>query len=239
MILVLTMAGRYQRFTDEGYKTPKYLLPWGDRTVLSVILSELWAGGVFTDVLLVANYRDEAYMPHVRAVMRRHGIDTANLVLTHDTSGQAETAMIGIAAIQRLGNSADLPVVFHNIDTVLLGRNYQVLQQALGQADGYIDVFRSSNRAYSYVLLDDQRRVQEIAEKIVVSELATSGLYGFRNCQTFLSYYKAGQDLYISSIYKRMISAGCTLLAGEVHHESDTIVLGTPAEYMNASLLLL
>lgn len=239
MILVLTMAGRYQRFTNEGYKTPKYLLPWGDRTVLSVILSELWAGGVFTDVLLVANYRDEAYMPHVRAVMRRHGIDTANLVLTHDTSGQAETAMIGIEAVKRLGHRSDVPVVFHNIDTILLGRNYQALQQALGQADGYIDVFRSSNRAYSYVLIDEERRVQEIAEKIVVSELATSGLYGFRSWQTFEEFYKAGQDLYISSIYKRMISAGRTLLVGEVHHESDTIVLGTPDEYMNASLLLL
>lgn len=239
MILVLTMAGRYQRFKDEGFKTPKYLLPWGDRTILSVILSELWEGGVFSDVLLVANYRDEAYMPHVRAVMRRHGIADANLILTHDTSGQAETAMIGVTAVKRLIGDRDVGIVFHNIDTILCGRNYQSLQQGLAQADGYIDVFHSNNRNYSYVLVDGDRRVFEIAEKIVVSDLATSGLYGFKNAHVFEQFYHPGEDLYISAIYKRMITGGRVVRVGEAHHESDTIVLGTPDEYMNASLLRL
>jgi dTDP-glucose pyrophosphorylase len=239
MILVLTMAGRYTRFTNEGFKTPKYLLPWGDRTILSVILSELWEGGVFTDVLLIANYRDEAYMPHVRAVMRRHGINDANLVLTHDTSGQAETAMIGVTAVKKLVGDRDVGVVFHNIDTILCGRNYQSLKNGLAKADGYIDVFHSNNRSYSYVLIDDDRRVNEIAEKIVVSDLATSGLYGFHNAATFEAFYRPGEDLYISAIYKRMIAADKVILVGEAYHESDTIVLGTPDEYMNASLLRL
>lgn len=239
MILVLTMAGRYQRFANEGFKVPKYLLPWGDRTVLSVILAELMAGGTFDEVLLVANHRDEAYMPHVRAVMRRHGIPDAHLVMTHDTSGQAETAMIGVAACERLLKQLDAPVVFHNIDTVLFNRNFEQMQHALATADGFIDVFRSANRAYSYVLIDGDRRVTEIAEKIVVSDLATSGLYGFASRAVFSEFYRPGEDLYISSIYKRMITADRRLLVGQVHHESDTIVLGTPDEYMNAALLML
>src|ERR1700748_2237691 len=99
MILILTMAGRYQRFLDEGYRLPKYLLPWGDRTVLSTILAELQRTRRFAQVLLVANHRDEVYMPHVRAIMRAHDIPPENLVLTHDTKGQAATAMVGIEAL--------------------------------------------------------------------------------------------------------------------------------------------
>jgi dTDP-glucose pyrophosphorylase len=239
MILVLTMAGRYQRFANEGFKVPKYLLPWGDRTVLSVILAELLAGGTFSQVLLVANHRDEAYMPHVRAVMKRHGIPANHLLMTHDTSGQAETAMIGAEACARVLQQPGAPLVFHNIDTVLFKRNFSEMQQALASADGYIDVFRSSNRNYSYVLIDADRRVTEIAEKIVVSDLATSGLYGFASSVVFKEFYRPGEDLYVSAIYKRMITQGRRLLVGQVHHESDTVVLGTPDEYMNAALLML
>ena len=38
MNLILTMAGKYSRFVNEGYKIPKYLLPWSNHTILSEIL---------------------------------------------------------------------------------------------------------------------------------------------------------------------------------------------------------
>jgi hypothetical protein len=36
-----------------------------------------------------------------------------------------------------------------------------------------------------------------------------------------------------------MITSGESVVASEKHKESETIVLGTPEEYMNASLTLL
>lgn len=237
MILILTMAGRYQRFVDEGHKLPKYLLPWGDKTVLAAILSEL-KRKEFKAVFLVANHRDEAYMPHVKAIMRLLDIPPGNLVLTHDTKGQAATAMIGVKAVEAAGLAHE-PIVFHNIDTILYNRNVAEMATALKTVDGYIDVFTSNNANYSYVLVDDQRRVIEIAEKIVVSDLATSGLYGFKSPAMFAEHYDDSTDLYISAVYKRMITKGKTVITGEKHKESDTIVLGTPLEYMNAALVSL
>src|SRR4051794_16967359 len=116
MILILTMAGRYQRFRNEGHKIPKYLLPWGDRTILSMIMSELEKSSAFSDVILVANHRDEAYIPHVHAIMRAHKINRENLIFTHDTKGQAETAMIAIQGIEKFAKTNDVSIVFHNID---------------------------------------------------------------------------------------------------------------------------
>lgn len=238
MFLILTMAGRYQRFANEGFKTPKYLLPWGERTILAVILDELNKNKVFSGVLLIANHRDDAYMPHVRAVMKGHNIPLTNLVLTADTSGQVETAQIGLKALEKVYGKVDEAVVFHNIDTILMHRNIADIKKALSVYDGYIDIFGANNRGYSYVLIDDAKRVIEIAEKIVVSDLATSGLYGFRSPAIFKKYSTA-DDIYISSVFKRMIMDGLDVAVGEKYKESETIVLGTPDEYMNASLTLL
>ncbi len=237
MILILTMAGRYQRFADEGYKMPKYLLPWGERTILWTILSELVRDGAFHDIHLVGNHRDEGFMPHVRAIMRDCGIDRKNLRLVADTSGQAETASLGIEMLHESQRTAEVPIVFHNVDTILYGRNIGMVATALGTVDGYVDVFSSSDHAYSYVLADDNRRVLEIAEKIVVSGMATSGFYGFANADMFSSHFDPSADRYISSVYKRMIDSRRIVAIGETHDETDTIVLGTPNDYLNASLL--
>ena len=78
----------------------------------------------------------------------------------------------------------------------------------------------------------------EIAEKIVVSDLATSGLYAFKSSQIFKQYV-LHHDVFISSIFKRMITNGETVIASAKHRENETIVLGAPEEYMNASLTLL
>ena len=238
MILVLTMAGRYTRFINEGFKFPKYLLPWSDRTILSKIIGEMSKGDAFSNIYLIANARDEAYMPHVRAIMRSYDINVDNLFLIPDTKGQAETASVGLDFIEGKMGSINESIVFHNIDTILYKRDYAAIKSALSNNDGYIDVFGSNHHEYSYVLEDDKNRVCEIAEKIVISELATSGLYGFKNPDTFRELYDNNEDLYISSIYKNMIEHNKEIVTGSKHSEHDTVVLGTPEEYINASVMI-
>jgi dTDP-glucose pyrophosphorylase len=237
VILILTMAGRYQRFADEGYKTPKYLLPWGERVILWTILSELRKGDHFSDVFLIANQRDTNFMPHVRAILEDHGIPRDRLTLIGDTRGQAETAALGLAAVEKARPGAQAPVVFHNVDTILYRRDLKQVATSLKSVEGFIDVFGSNNRNYSYVLTDQKGMVCEIAEKIVVSDLATSGFYGFASADVFRKHYDRAADLYISAVYKRLIAAGGRVVIGPKHQESDTVVLGTPAEYINASLV--
>lgn len=238
MILLLTLAGRDELFESQGFRMPKYLLPWGDQAILSAILTEFLRPGTIQDVVLVANSEDEGYMPHVRAIMRARGIPADRLTLTDDTSGQAETAVIGLDAIERLRGSSDAPIVISNVDTILYRRDLNRIADTLRRADGFVDVFRSSDRSYSYVLLDEQDRVREIAEKIVVSDVATSGCYGFRNASTYRAHYSPG-DVYISSVFKTMIEVGCLVVAGERHSEEDTIVLADPDQYMNTALVRL
>ena len=238
MFLVLTMAGRYQRFANEGFKVPKYLLPWGERNILAVILDELNRENLFSNILLVANQRDEVYMPHVRAVMKSHNIKPENLIMTSDTSGQVETALIGVNSLEFLYGQIDQEIIFHNIDTILLHRNVDEIKKFLETNSGYIDIFGANNKDYSYVLIDKEGKVADVAEKMVVSNFATSGLYGFKNTKIFKKY-ALKEDVYISHVFHKMIMDGEMVAAGKRHNENETIVLGTPDEYMNASLTLL
>jgi len=233
--LFLTMAGRYTRFKDEGFQIPKYLLPWGDKSILSEILLNINLG-FFDNVFLVGNSNDERFMPHVRSIMKSYNIPVGNLFLIDDTGGQAESAFVGInRVLETLDVSRDM-LFFHNVDTVLYNRGFRDVNQLLSAHGGYVDVFRSNNHSYSYVVVDDGV-VSDIVEKVVVSDLATSGLYGFSSVDRFLGFYRKG-DVFISEVYRRMIGDGCSVVTGVVHSEKDTIVLGTPNEYLSSMYML-
>lgn len=229
MNLVITMAGKYTRFKEAGYNLPKYLLPWGDRSILSEIIDNLQSYALRGNIFLVANKEDEPFMGHVRKIMDAHSIPRKNLLLVGDTSGQAETALKAVQHFYITG-----PVLFHNADTILYRRNIWAIEASLAKlVHGFIDVFKSNNHAYSYVV-EKEGRVSMISEKVLVSDLATSGLYGFGETRDFLDYYRDGQ-IYISEIYKEMIADGRDVCIGKAYDEKDTIVLGTPQDYLKHS----
>ena len=70
--------------------------------------------------------------------------------------------------------------------------------------DGYVDIFKSSNQAYSYIIKDNDNYLHDIVEKILVSENASSGLYGFKNSSIFLEFFN-DKYKYISEIYQNMV----------------------------------
>lgn len=223
------MAGKYSRFVEEGIKFPKYLLPWGEKNILTEILKQMQNEAV-DKIFLVANKADKLYMPHVRRILKSFDIDPGNLVLIDDTGSQAETAWLGIQEILKFDSLVG-PFAIHNIDTILYQRSWWWIDHDLKGADGYIDIFKSNNRAYSYVLVKNEE-VKEIREKMLISDTATSGFYGFSSPEMFMKYYEEG---YISNVYRKMIADGKRVVVGKEFDEHNTLVLGTPAEYLQLS----
>jgi len=231
MNLLLCMAGLYRRFREAGYTVPKFLLPWEGATVLDHILDVARESGARPR--LVANRRDEAYAEALRAILERAGGDPTDLVFVGDTAGQAETARLGIETFGLA--DLDTPLLIHNIDTLLLGRNWNRIRADLARADGWIDVFDADSPQYSYVETDAKNRVLRIREKEVISRLATTGLYGFASARAYLDALARSTpsrgELYVSVVYAQMIEDGATILAPPPGPAERTIVLGTPAEY--------
>ncbi len=225
MNLILTMAGEYSRFKNKGFKIPKFLLPWGNRNILSEILHEM--SSHFDNVYLIMNEKDKDYKVHIQNIMGKYKIKTNNLISITDTKSQSETVYKGLELIGNI----DGPIIIHNIDTILYNRNYNTVKSKLTDNEGFIDIFLSNNPIYSYVIID-KNKIKEIAEKILISNTATSGMYGFSSVSLFKKYYKKG---YISDIYKNMINESLSITTGIRYNELNTVVLGTPDEYMNLS----
>jgi len=220
------MAGDYSRFKKEGYNIPKYLLPWKHHTILSEILSQMAYG---ENIFLIAHEKDLNFINHVLKILYFFNINKSNLILISQTSGQAETLELGL---NKIGN-LDGPFIVHNIDTILYNRDYELIEKSLETHSGYIDLFTSNNHEYSYVLLDEKNLIKEISEKILISNFATSGLYGFSSTEIYKKYYN--KEIYISEIYRKMIANNESILGGKIYTEQETIVLGTPSDYLNLS----
>lgn len=234
MNMIFCMAGIYRRFREAGYTTPKYLLPWKGSTVLHHVLAPL-LGGPVSEAVLVANRRDEAWRADIERVMAEFAIPLDRLCLVGDTRGQAETAEIGCAHLDQVARPGDRRVLFHNVDTVVEGRDLAAIAATLAGHDGWIDTLTSDSPAYSYVSVDDSGLVREMAEKRVISPHATTGLYGFGSIDRYLEAMRRSvperAELYISDVYRTMLAEGGRIAVGLPAPGARTIILGTPAEY--------
>jgi dTDP-glucose pyrophosphorylase len=240
MILIICMAGKNTRFHDVGVDVPKYLLPVNGKPIIEVIIRNLLQAGIFSDVFLIAHLRDKSFRGDLEKSMSALNLQSNNIIYIGETGGQAETAYLGLEICLR---NEDKPVVFHNADTILLGRGFDSLRKQLNNGIGSVDVFNSRNEQYSYVELN-LGKISRIEEKILISDIATSGLYGFPSSNAYKKIFEqlfnarkdnAKKEIYISDIISAMIEQGVEFEVNDESYKSKstetTLVLGTPLEY--------
>ncbi len=225
--LVLCMAGLNTRFHDVGFDIPKYLLPWGNETIIHEIIKQL---GTFDETILLANKRDSYFKTKLVDTIKPLGLTENNIQYIGDTDGQAHTAYIGASLLK----NQTKPFFVHNADTLLIGRDFNEIESLM--ANGYIDVFVANNPKYSYVRSKDGL-LTEIVEKSPISPFASSGLYGFESPQLYKEMYESlstifvGKEMYIANLFTHMIEKNCSIGLNGLNNNYETIVLGSPQEY--------
>ena len=232
MNLILTMAGTYSRFRKFSYEIPKYLLPLGNRTVLHYVMKEFARCRNFDNVLLIANNRDKRFYYQVKLTAEElFGESSVEIVYIDDTEGQALSCAEGLSKCTNIDYSS--PCIVHNIDTVLLNRDFNLFLN-MGDAVCGVDIFEASSDSYSYVLSEGDR-VVAIREKMVISDTASSGCYAFVN-REILEQCLNYKELYISQCIQVLADNGFVvkLIPTYPNKNSDTVVLGTPEEYINS-----
>ena len=225
--LIICMAGYNTRFHDVGFDIPKYLLPWNGTTIIHDILKNF---GDVHQTVLVANKRDVYFKEQLLEEIQPLGLNEDNILYIGDTKGQAHTAEIGITQLLR----SSLPTFIHNADTIVTGRNLGMISNLLNHYEAYIDVFVGNSPKYSYVRAYEDT-VLEIVEKKQISPYASSGLYGFSSANLYKQFYnrcvQQNEELYISDVIQKMISATKKVFMNSLGGNQDTIVLGSPQEY--------
>jgi hypothetical protein len=235
MNIVLTMAGKYNRFKLFGNKIPKYLLPLSSETMLSEVIKQIIFSKHNCKIFLIANRNDQIFYPILKSIMGKYNIDKKSLLYIDDTSSQLETALMSSELIPN--KQYDNSIAFANIDTVLFNRSQFFLQlEKCKPEEGLIDTFNGESKQYSYARVGENNLIKDVSDNNVISNYACSGLYGFGSFDVFLKkteeILRENDKSNFTNLYMKYINSGLNVYAQHVSDLNQTIVLGTPEEYV-------
>ena len=228
LALVMPMAGRGSRFTREGVAVPKPLIELHGKPFFWWAAESVRRAAPVAETVFVI-LEEHARLFAIDEIVRRYYPEAKIVALPEVSEGAAQTAAIGLAALEGKG-----PVAICDSDHAFAWADAGPLVEGLGtDADAALLCFASSDPAYSYVELDSAGAVAGTVEKRVVSPFAIAGCYLFASPSTFLDAYAAYRldcpydELFVSGLYNRLLASGARigrhLLAGHVS-------FGTPEE---------
>jgi RpiB/LacA/LacB family sugar-phosphate isomerase len=225
--ILIPIAGRGQRFVDQGYVMPKQLIMVDDKQMIDWSLDSIKKKDECN--LIFAIRRDHISNFSLDKILKtRYGDDIKIIVIDKITRGSVETCL---QAEEYIDN--DDPLVVYTLDVFF--EPFFDPTDIDTSINGSILTFKSNNPAYSYASLDKNKNVIKTAEKEVISENAAVGVYTFTKGSEFVRYAKQMIDLdlttnnefYICPLYNLMIQNGCIIKTDDVEKMH---LMGTPEE---------
>lgn len=230
MKIIITMAGEGSRFKEVGYNKPKHEIQVKGKTLFEWSMLSLKD---FFDYEFIFISRDKILDRNfLENMCLKIGINNYSIVLLEQkTDGQATTAYKAKDYI----NDND-SVIIYNIDTYV--REYKINRdQIKDNYDGFIPVVKVKGDKWSFVKVNENGDVIEVAEKEPISDLATVGFYYFNSWKDYVDIYinnsekikKENKEKYIAPMYQEMITDGKNISINILENE-DVHILGTPEE---------
>jgi dTDP-glucose pyrophosphorylase len=231
MNFIIPMAGHGARFIQAGYKLPKMLLQAHGKTLLQWSLDSLPLHLASQVVFVGLKEHDAIFSLQSNIEALYPELNSKFIFLDNVTRGQAETTFMAL----KYCDDND-PIVIFNIDTFFQSDTIEnnLLDE---RADGVLGYFLSAENRFSFAALDKENKyVELVKEKEVISDHALTGLYTFKKAADFLETYDyhVRNDLttkgeyYIAPMYNYLIERGKKFILDKA---AKHYILGTPAEY--------
>ena len=211
MQLVIPMAGLGTRFSQAGYKKIKPLINVLGKPMIEIVLDNLIPIETnFEKIILIINREidnDEEFQKLIKRY--RKNIDLR--VLNQISKGPADSVLLARDLIQE-----DKPITIANCDQYLvtdLDKFYMKLSE--GESDGIIITMQDNHKKWSYAALDAKNNlVTHVAEKKVISDFATVGVYGFKKAndlfnaiqESFRKRETVNDEYYVGPLYNHLIA---------------------------------
>ena len=224
------MAGKGSRFIEAGYTKPKPLIDVMGKSMIERVLE------CVPDDNRVFLILKEHLTEELRRILRGKIIEVDKL-----TEGAVCTVLLAEHLI------TDEELIILNCDQIL-NFDYDKFINYARTLDGCIMTFQSTEPSHSYSRVVDGR-VVEVAEKKVISDKATAGLYYFRKGSDFVKAahemikknIRVNNEFYICPVYQELIDKGKNIGVWELNDENCSM-LGTPEElqeYINSLAYLI
>tara|TARA_R100000664_G_C2759374_1_gene149067 strand:- start:1467 stop:2624 length:1158 start_codon:yes stop_codon:yes gene_type:complete len=224
--LLLPIAGRAQRFLNEGYTMPKPLIMVKDKHIIDLAMDSIDT----SDCNIIFAVRLE----HINnfsiddILREKFGNDIEIVIIDRVTDGSVSTCLL---AKDHINN--ELPLIIYTPDVYFQDRfDPNSISKSL---DGFLLTFKANSPAHSYVELKEDGMALRTAEKEVISQNAAVGVYYYKTGKMFVEYaeeminknIRTKNEFYICPMYNLMIRDGAKVSIQQVEKMH---VLGTPAE---------
>ena len=225
MKILIPACGLGERFRAAGYEVVKPLVPVYGQPMIDRVVSSLQIETAIDEYFVVANWDDALDHPVIR--------------LKSTTLGAAETVLL---ALQTVGTE-DSSLLLLDCDAVYfcdIVSKFRKLQSDPTIRAGVLCFperveEQSFKPKYSYIRVDAENNVIEIAEKKRVGPLANTGAYWFASSREYLEcaakvlHEKSFQlgEAYISCVLQKYLDMGKAIMAVDIAEE-EYANIGTP-----------
>lgn len=178
--VLIPMAGAGTRFQAAGYTFPKPLIEVHGKPMIQVVVESLNIDANY--IFLVQREHYEKYNLKYMLNLLKPGCE---IVLVDGlTEGAACTTLLAKELINN-GN----PLIMANSDQYIEWSSNNVMYAFSAEGvDGGILTFKAAHPKWSYARLDGDGFVAEVAEKKVISEHATVGVYYWKHGSDYVKY---------------------------------------------------
>lgn len=223
------MAGEGSRFAKEGYTFPKPLIDVNGKPMIERVVENLKFDAEY--IFLVRKEHLEKYKG-LELTLKQITNNNCQIVIVDSlTEGAACTALL---AKQFIDNDEDLLIA--NSDQIIeySKENFNSLKN-LTVVDAIVYCFNAVHPKWSFVKVNENNYITEVAEKNPISNIATCGIYWYRKGSDFVKYaeqmidknVRVNNEFYIAPIYNELISDKKTLIPFYVHEMHG---IGTPED---------
>lgn len=229
--IVIPMAGKGSRFSEAGYVFPKPLIEINGKTMIEVVIKNLRPSIPHKFIFICRREHYETY--DIYNVLKNATEGSFEVVLVGDHEGAACAVMM---AAQYINNDSELLIA--NSDQYIETPLDDFIADARAKdRDGLIMTFEASHPKWSYARVDENNQVLEVAEKVVISNHATVGLYYYKKGSDFMKAAEAmihknirhNNEFYVCPVYNELLLEGKKVFIHEI--DGKTMHgLGTPED---------
>jgi len=225
--IVIPMAGAGSRFVQAGYTFPKPLIDVKGKPMIQVVVENLNIEGHYIFIVRKEHY-DKYDMKHLLEILAP-GCDI--LTVEELTEGAACTVLLAKDLI-----NTDKQLIIVNSDQYHVWDSSHFMYSVQSKfIDGSIPTFTNSHVKWSYARADEDGFVQEVREKVVISNRATTGLYYFKKGSDFVKYaeqmikknIRVNNEFYVCPIFNEAIADGKKI---KIYDVERLLGLGIPED---------
>lgn len=233
--IVVPMSGAGNSFIQAGYTFPKPLIDMNGKPMVQLVIENLTPKVSHKFILVCRKEHYDKYSLHQIFTNAIKG-DFIAIPLIAPTQGAACSIL---NATDYINNDQEL--IIANADQIIdVDINKFINFARKSKAEGVIMTFNSQHPRWSYAKVDKRGNVLEVAEKKVISDQATVGIYYFKTGKSFVKAtfsmieknIRLNNDFYVCPVYNELILDEKKIVNWQIK-QSQMHGLGTPEDLNN------